>query len=439
MLYVALLLIRPQEWVTWMHGFPILDFVVAGAVITWLGSVKKEGLLSAPQNLLMLGLFLAVLMSHARHTFLSFLVRDFRDFGKIVIVYFLVATAVDSVRRFRWLVFMLVIGALFMSWHGILQAHSADHTGFGGATALVQRELVRVRGFGLFHDPNDLALMLVAVLPFLFSIATNRRENVPWRLLCALGMVPLLYCIYLTNSRGGWLALGVAVVTYVFLLLRNRKVALALAVGAVIVVFLFAPSRIRTISADEGAARGRLMAWGTGNRLLKRYPIFGLGAHRFTEFSSEGRSAHNSFLLAWAEMGLFGYFFWLGMAMACSKDAWALSQVDGRDSPRRRAPPGTDPRGGGGHGKEADVRQLRRFGVASLSGLMGFYAAAFFLSRTYVEPLFVMLAMVVALRLIYERAQGPLEHRFTLSDSKYVLAAELVSVPALWLLIRIVL
>lgn len=437
MLYVAILLIRPQEWVTWMRGFPILDFVVGGALITWLGSMKKLDLKAAPQNLLMAGLFVAVLMSHVRHTFLAFLIRDFQDFGKIVIVYFLVATVVNSVRRFRWLVFMLIAGALFMSWHGILQAHSPGHAGFGGAAAIIKPDTVRVRAFGRFHDPNDLALMLVAVLPFLFSIAANREEAPPARFVCAAGMIPLVYCIYLTNSRGGWLALGVAVVTYVFLILRNKKVAAVMAVAAFLAVFVLGPSRIGTISADEGAARGRLMAWGTGNKLLKRYPVFGRGSHRFTEFSSDGRAAHNSFLEAWAELGLFGYFFWLGLGIACSKDAWAFSRLETGDTE------GEDGRNGGSSNDaayeegEADIRQMKRFGVASLSGLMGFYAAAFFLSRTYVEPLYVMLAMVAALRTTYEREKGPLEHGFTLADSKYILAAELISIPALWLLIRI--
>jgi O-antigen ligase len=429
LLYVAILFIRPQEWVVAIRGFPILDYVVGVALVTWLGSAgrKESQLRKAPQTLLMGGLFLAALLSHVRHTYFAALIETGREFGKVVLIYFLVATLVTSAKKARLLVLVMLIGCLFLSAHGITQAQPPDYTGFGGlvarftTTRLPTGEVIktpRVWAFGIFHDPNDLALMLVAMLPFLFATVLDKTRGAGVRAFSAAATVPILYCIYLTNSRGGWLALGVMGMTYIYLRAPSKKMATVLAVVALAGAVALGPSRIATISAEEGSAHGRLIAWGHGNQMLKQWPIFGAGWLRFTEFSTDNRAAHNSFLQAWAEMGLLGYFFWLGMAIASLKDGYALAS-----SP---AEPDNE-----------EARQLKFMGQAALAGLVGFFAAAFFLSRTYNQPLFIMFALIAALRCIYEREVAPLEHSFKLRDSKLVLAAELVSIPAMYVLIRL--
>jgi len=429
LLYVAILFIRPQEWVVAIRGFPVLDCVVGVALVTWLGSAgKKESQLrKAPQTLFMGGLFLAALLSHVRHTYFAALIETGREFGKVVLIYFLVATLVTSAKKARTLILVMIIGCLFMSAHGIMQAQPPDYTGFGGQMArftsirLPAGEVVknpRVWAFGIFHDPNDLALMLVAILPFMFAAALDRTRGGGVRALSALATLPLLYCIYLTNSRGGWLGLGVMGMTYIYLRTPSKKMAVVLVVVALAAALALGPSRIATISAEEGSAHGRLIAWGHGNQMLKQWPIFGAGWFRFTEFSTDNRAAHNSFLQAWAELGLLGYFFWLGMVIASLKDGYALAHsppVDGNE----------------------EARRLKHMGQASLASLVGFLAAAFFLSRTYTQPLYILFALVAALRCIYEREVGPLEHSFKLRDSKLVLAAELASIPAMYVFIRL--
>jgi len=415
LLYVAILFIRPQEWVSAIKGLHILDAVVGLALITWLGHLvhSKWRFRDAPQNWLMLGLFLAALMSHVRHTYLAALIETFQDFGKVVLLYFLIATLADSVRRVRTVIFVMVVGCLFMAIHGILQAHTG--VGFGGALPIVRGDVVRVRAFGIFHDPNDLSLMLVTVMPFLLSRIFDRESSLAARFASAGAIMPMLYCVYLTNSRGGWLALAVMAMAYAYLYLPYKKIGLALAPLAFAALIALGPSRMDTISTDEPAAWNRIIAWGYGNRMLKRWPVFGAGKGRFMEFSEAGRVAHNSFVHCWGELGLFGYFFWLGLIVASLKDGRALSKIAA---------------------EEADQREMARLGKAGIAALVGFLSAAFFLSRTYIVPLYLLFALVAALRGVYERDVGPLGSGFVLRDSKYVLAAELASIPALYVLIR---
>lgn len=431
-LYVLILFVRPQEWVPALYGLPVMKFVVGAAVVTWLGSLARGNwrLRDAPQNWLMLGLFFAVLMSHISHTYLQATLDAFVDFGKVVLLYFLIVSVATSVRHVKGLLLAMVVGCLFMTTWGIWQAHSPDHYGFAGYRPPDVRasqyqavketsngeEIWRVRALGIFHDPNDLSLMLVAMLPFLLGMVLTKATNRMVRVLSLAASAPMLYCIYLTNSRGGWLALGVMLVAFVWTHIPSRKFSLALAGMACVAVFALAPSRMGTISTEEGSAHGRLIAWGEGNRMLKQWPLFGAGKDRFGEFAESRHISHNSFVHAWAELGLFGYFFWLGMVIATAKDAWALSKVQS---------------------EQEGAAELSQMGMAGFAALIGFMSAAFFLTRTYKEPLFIIFALVAALRSIHERERGPLASAFVLKDCQYVLAAELLSIPALYLLIRL--
>ncbi len=140
------------------------------------------------------------------------------------------------------------------------------------------------------------------------------------------------------------------------------------------------------------------------------------GKGRFTEFSDSGRVAHNSFVHCWAELGLFGYFFWLGLIIASLKDGWAIGKITS---------------------EEPDAQEMSRLAKAGIASMAGYLAASFFLSRTYVHPLYIFFGLFAAFRSIYERDVGPLASGFVKGDCKYVVAVEVLSIPALYVLIRI--
>ena len=416
LLYTGTLFFRPQDWVPGLVGFPVVDVAIGLALVTWAGhlAVHRWRIKDAPQNWLMLGLYLAVLMSHVRHTYFAALVRDFQVFGKLVLIYFLVASVATSVKRVRAVILVMMAGCLFMAIHGILQIHTG--VGFGGMKPTVSEGFVRAKAFGVFNDPNDLALVLVTAIPFLLSGALTRGRSLTVRIASCAALAPMLYCVYLTNSRGGWLALAVMLLAYLYLHLPYKKMALAMAVAVLPIVFYLGPERVQTISTDESSAHIRMILWGNGNQMLKRWPLFGAGYRRFNEFSERSLTAHNSFVLCYAELGLVGYFFWLGLIMATLKDGYAFGKLP-RDGP--------------------EAEQYALLGKATVSGLVGFLAAAFFLTRTHIHPLYLLLSLVAALRAAYERDVGPLQGGFALKDSKYVVGAEMLSIPGMWLALRL--
>ncbi len=413
--YIAVLFIRPQEWITPLLGVNLLDYVAAVAILSTLFVLPRTEwrLKEAPEHLLMLGFFAAMLAGHAADRFHWALFKQtFMDFGKIVLLYFLVVILTDSVGRVKAVVRVMLLGCLFMTLHGLLQHYAG--AGFGGAAPFLVKATgeTRVQAFGYFHDPNDLALILVTILPFLILAALDRRRSGGGRALRALAIPPILMVIYLTNSRGGWLSLATMLLTLVALLMKRKKAAFAAGIVLVAGLMALGPSRIGTISTREGSARNRIMLWRNGNTMLKQRPIFGVGKDRFVEHSEDHQVAHNSFVHCYAELGLLGYFMWMGLLLAALKDVWAL----------RRAPPVSE-----------TAEDLSRLATATLAAMAGYLSSSVFLSRTYIPVPYILIALIAAMRTVHAREVGELPGRFERRDLRYVIASVLVSIPALYL------
>ena len=418
LIYVALLFFRPMEWMPGLLGLEVLDYVAGAAIVASLFVLPQGNwkLSKAPQNLLMLGFFAACLLSHVRHAYLEAFNHTFQTFGKIVLLYFLISMNVNTLRRLKLILGVMIAGCLFMALHGILQWHTG--AGFGGQAPLYlpYYDETRVLAFGFFNDPNDLALMLVVILPFLINAVHRRGTAFPWRIANLVFIAAVSYCIFRTSSRGGWLAFGAMLAAYFCITFARKKLGIVVGTLAIVMLFVVAPSRMQTTSTEEGSARGRLRAWIDGNSMLKANPVFGAGKGRFTEFAEESRVAHNSYVHCYAELGLFGYFIWLGLLMACLKDAWHIGKIKSPDPAQQ---------------------ELSRLARVSISALLGYMAAAFFLSRTYIPPLYILFAMFAAIRSIQDRDFGPVEGWFVKKDLRLVAAAVPLSIICMYIFVRV--
>ena len=82
--------------------------------------------------------------------------------------------------------------------------------------------------------------------------------------------------------------------------------------AAIAVPVLVAFTRLAEVDAEEASAQGRVDAWYEGIQLLTEHPVFGVGWGMFSDYNF-GLTAHNSVVLAMAELGLVGYTFWLAL------------------------------------------------------------------------------------------------------------------------------
>lgn len=362
----------------WLAPFQPLD-IVAGLALGLCVLEVMQGVLTVPKRLphlwLMLGLFGGVLMSHIANTYLAGLTAAFEDFGKTVLVFLLIILTANSTKRLRIMTGIVVAMALFMALHCVIQVRTG--VGFGGIPPLVINagrpdEHLRAEFVGIFGDPNDTSLFLVAAMPLALAL-------IPWcglvrRMGSTCALVLLVLGLYSTESRGGYLAFGVMLLTFFRQFIPVRVFAFAAVAGAVLLITL-APARLVKIGFLDESATDRVVFWGYANQEFKRNPVFGVGHGAITEYVPEDRALHNSYVQAYADLGVFGYVFWLGLLAMGLIGCWQVGELM----------PETE--------EERQLVRMARFMVPALCGL---YAAAYFLSRTYHVPFFVLLALCAA-------------------------------------------
>jgi O-antigen ligase len=240
--------------------------------------------------------------------------------------------------------------------------------------------------FGIFGDPNDLAQILTTSIPFAFVLLRQRGFGI------TLGgpvVWLLVQGVLATHSRGGLVAMVATGAVIVVLMLPNRWFPY-LMTGLLIGALAMCP-----LSAGylDQSAHDRVVFWGMANEQFKHNLLFGMGYNMFWQVASSS-AAHNAFVLCYTEIGIVGYWFWFGILALGIAGVWR-----GRDAVFAA----TDPEG----------RWLRLFSGMVLASVTGFLASAYFLSRTFVFPLFFLFAMMAAVpRVVEDRfaAEGePLE------------------------------
>ena len=176
-----------------------------------------------------------------------------------------------------------------------------EHVGMLGTTSVAGR----VRYRGVLQDPNELALVLGIGLPFAFAFFARRKN--PVRALVAAGTFAAVgVAVYFTQSRGGQLV--VASVLGIYALHRwkwKAAAVLGLMAPVALVVLLGGDSgRVDAAASTEE----RYEAWATGIQMFRDSPLFGVGHGQFV--THHYLTAHNSYVLALAELGLVGMFLW---------------------------------------------------------------------------------------------------------------------------------
>ncbi len=237
----------------------------------------------------------------------------------------------------------------------------------------------RVRWRGQLDDPNEVAVLIGAVVPFLAMFAAKRdgteglgEEGRSWGttilmlLLLGLGLWAMVY----TQSRGGQLVLGV-----VMLMIFVRQYGWWSVLGAVAFVVPIALLSWREGDAAESSSAERAEILNEGLLMLKGHPFLGIGIGQFASENPMNMAAHNSYLLVSTETGFFGYLLWCGLIWTSLKIPWVIA---------RRPPDGIDP-------------LLVKFADALTASLLGMLVGVFFLSFVYKSIFFVWLGMAGAL------------------------------------------
>jgi putative inorganic carbon (hco3(-)) transporter len=422
--YLVFVFIRPQEYVPSLVGSPVIPVLLVAVTLFWLVAQKKN--FDAPQHRLIPALVAVAFVSVALTGWVSGAVTAVVEFAPTIILFYLVATSVDSVRRFKQMGLVLTAVCCIMAVHGTDQAASEEGVGWTGAKMIAGR----ITYLGFLNDPNDLAMAFVMALPFALYLANSARSFI---VQCVgYGASALIaYGIYLCNSRGSLLAIGAMLFAYSVLRFGWKRSLIA---GPILAVplLLLAPSRVGEISADEESAAGRVDAWYEGFQMLRDRPLFGVGKGNFTEYNE--LTAHNSFVLAFSEMGLVGYFVWLSLIVL---SAMMLRQILRTQDPP--AAPADSPMGGDPQAEQEEWSAWQAITRTLMYSFVGTMVAAFFLSRTYTAVIYLAIGLVVAAHQVM-RSRWPAIEPIRFGENwKFLLKAEFASLIGLYVLMKLLL
>lgn len=390
LLYLAFTIIRPQDYVPGMAGLPIMSALLVLAFLSWLGSAEKN--FAAPQFLLLPAFLLVAMASQVVNGWGGGVLYVLSQLGPSVIIFFVLTTAINSPRRVAITFGVISVSAM------VLALHSAQQAAHGiGWTGMTLGEDGRIRYVGIFNDPNDIGLLFVMALPMAAYLSAHAGFFGRW--FWRAGVALLLWGVYLTQSRGTQLA--VLVMGAVFLWRRRGAVtALVLSAGGLIGLMLLPSSRMTELDASEESALGRVDAWYEGLDMFKTHPLFGVGAGNFTDYNE--LTAHNSFVLVLAETGFLGFVTWLAFV---GYGFWMMTTLLNHQ-----------PEWSPGQGEASEWPAELALSLTLLCALSGFFAAAFFLSRSYNIMLYTLAAIVVA-QYMGARQRHPTLPLFSLSTS----------------------
>lgn len=383
-IYVALALLSPADLIPSLAGCRVELVLAIFALLFSAQELLTDRFLRSSQVYILAGLVPAVFASQAiGNSWVGGGVLAVDHFLPAVLAFYLILLNCKTLGKLKVIASVLVVIAAGLELEGGCAYLAKDLASpflllVGNGAG---EEVIRMRGLGFLHDPNDLAQLFVLVIPLCWLLWQNGRTV---RNIC-LVIVPTIFFnagIYMTHSRGGMLALLV-----IFILGMKNRVGLVvstLAGSLACVTFLLLDfTGGREVSMAAGS--GRMAFWGTGLEMFKASPLFGIGMGNFTN-QNGGHTAHNSFVLCLAELGIVGYMLWMGLLVSTfsrlNSSVSAITPIESSEENSEYL------------GRQTEISRWARMLRISLAG---FLTAAWFLSRTYAFMLYLGLAMAVAL------------------------------------------
>ncbi len=391
----ATLFLRPAEIFPALLGLPIYEVLMVSCLIGSFNSIRQQlqpqALMKAPITLCVLGILAGVVFSHASHAYL-YGIKTFGELFLKTVLYFLMLTSqVNTPARLRTFLFWVNVFACVMvtmcviDFLGIVDfefiTHYTDRDGVSDEGTA--NFILRMRGSGIFEDPNDISLVIVTAGVLCFYFLNDERAGV-FRAAWLLPMAVLGLALLLTRSRGGLMSAGMAAVVWTYLQ-HGRTTAIAVCVAGLLALPLVG-GRQGDLSLDEGTGNERIHLWKEGLVAMRSSDfVFGTGAGTYADIAQ--LVAHNSYIHSFVELGIFGGTFFLG----CYYFSAVILCRIGREPPLP--------------GQESDRRlsELARFHPYMAAIIANWGLGMLSLSRCYVAPPYLVFGLVAVFAAIWSR------------------------------------
>jgi len=378
----AILFIRPAELIESLEPMRLYQLAIIGCLAVSYPSVISQlngrSLRERPMTLCVVGLLAAVVLSHLQFGSLYDARTTGSEFGKVVLYFLLLQAVLDRPDKFQRFLTGLVLYTLVAATLALLQFHGI--VDIPALAAYEQREIdeetgevivfSRLCGSGFFNDPNDVCLILMlAMMICLYRLMKPKAG--PKRFLWLIPLVPFFVAFIETKSRGGFIALMVSLNILLVSRVGIRKSVPFWLLGAPLILVLFG-GRMTQIEVEGGTSQHRIQLWREALGLFREYPLLGVGQGMLPEYTR--LVAHNSYVHAFAELGLLGGGFFVGLVYLA---IWQLVRL--KDNDHAIADP-----------------EMRRFRPYLLGIVCGFAAGIMSLSRVYIVPTYMVFGLAAA-------------------------------------------
>jgi O-antigen ligase len=403
MTFTALLFFRPQDLFTPLRVLHLAELAALFALVALgLGRLRRNlSVTRMTPELIGVLAFAAVILATAPFSiWIGGAIGTFTElYAKVVLIFLLMVNTLTTPKRIEHFMWLLVIASGYIASRAVFD--------YARGINLIEHGRVQGAVGGMFKNPNDLALNMVAVLP-LAGLMVLRPLPVIRRGLAALCALAMVGAIVASQSRSG--AVGLAAMALVFAAcVVRRNPGLVFAAGLVVVLSLpLLPSsyweRLASITNDRldqtGSREARAVLLKEAVAAFSAHPLTGVGAGQFKNYNPEGRQeawreTHNVVLQVGAELGVVGlmvFVFLVARALyAPFQTRRLLRRVarPGKRAGRIEASPPL-PRG--------ETEMLALHAAALAAAVAGWLVCALFASVAYHWTFYYLLALAAAPR-----------------------------------------
>jgi O-antigen ligase len=371
--YLFMEYVRPQQIWEAIAGPPYSKFIIGLAGFAFIMEGRP---LRMKMPEFFLGVFTVILLAS------SFLAiwpdaayAEMSIFLSWIIIYFLIANAVETEDRFLVFTLSFILYSFKMAQFGTRSwADAGFHFrdwGINGAP-------------GWFSNSGEFGIQMCVFLPIVVYFTKSLSQHWPRWKRYVFWTMPVCAILSIIGSSSRGALVGLAAVT-LWMLAKSRykfRGLVGSAVLAVGVYFVLPPEQIDRLRnmGDDGTSISRTTLWAHGRLMMSDYPVLGIGYGNWLPYHEAHYGlrllSHNIFIQAGAELGYTGLFAFVALIIANFVINYRTRQLV-KDLPNGRF--------------------MFDMSHAFDAALIGFLACGFFVTVLYYPFFWINFAMSVAL------------------------------------------